>query len=236
MLWCHASVCEYFQNSNATLYVDNSNRMGNAMMHRLNDGHNERKHSQNGDVQAFLQQFCVYVELLSFHLNLHAFAGRIFKFSTVKLCFCYAFQFSARHNRAEMRSCSLFSIKCFLCYMCSHWFCKHFAVEFPSNSFSWNLADETVDYLVKCGQKLVNPMNAVWRPVCQKTYCNWHDDLLTILYQVLPSMLMDLFIKSPKHKLMPFVRKIMAMAEVIKFFNHNNFIFANSNYFSVIDG
>lgn len=160
----------------------------------------------------------------------------IFKFSTVKLCFCYAFQFSARHNRAEMRSCSLFSIKCFLCYMCSHWFCKHFAVEFPSNSFSWNLADETVDYLVKCGQKLVNPMNAVWRPVCQKTYCNWHDDLLTILYQVLPSMLMDLFIKSPKHKLMPFVRKIMAMAEVIKFFNHNNFIFANSNYFSVIDG
>lgn len=48
-------------------------------------------------------------------------------------------------------------------------------------------------------------------------------------------MIMDLFIKSPKHKLMPFVRKIKAMAEVIKFFNHNNFIFANDNLMNVIE-
>lgn len=96
-------------------------------------------------------------------------------------------------------------------------------------------ADETLEYLVKCGQTLVNPMNNVWYPVCQKTYFNWHDDLLTITYQVLPSLAMDLFSKSPTYKLMPFVRKIMAMAEVIKFFNHNNFVFANRNFFNVID-
>lgn len=34
---------------------------------------------------------------------------------------------------------------------------------------------------------------------------------------------------------MPLVRKIMAMAEVIKFFNHNNFIFANENLTGVIE-
>lgn len=78
-------------------------------------------------------------------------------------------------------------------------------------------------------------MNSVWYPVCQKTYSNLHDDILTILYQVIPSLFMDLFIKSPKYKLMPLVRKIMAMAEVIKFFNHNNFIFANENLTGVIE-
>lgn len=95
--------------------------------------------------------------------------------------------------------------------------------------------DQTVDYLVKWGQTLVNPMNNVWYPVCQKTYCNWHNDLLTIVYQVIPSMIMDLFISSPKYKLMPFARKIMAMADVIKFFNHNDFIFANTNLMGVVD-
>lgn len=98
-----------------------------------------------------------------------------------------------------------------------------------------NFPDETVDYLVMNGQKLVNPMNNVWYPVCQKTYYHWHDDLLTILYQVIPSMIMDLFIKSPKHKLMPLIRKIISMAEVIQFFNHNNFIFANENLMCVIE-
>lgn len=112
--------------------------------------------------------------------------------------------------------------------ICRHQLCNRFHIFFY-------FADETVDYLVKCGQTLVNPMNNVWYPVCQKTYCQWHDDLLTILYQVIPSMLMDLFISSPKHKLMPLVRKIMAMAEVIQFFNHNNFIFANENLMNVIE-
>lgn len=146
----------------------------------------------------------------------------------------YGFQFSDKHKRAKAK----------LQLICDQMHLLNVLIDFANNAVEssetndfpfWNFADETVDYLVECGQTLVNPMNAVWHPVCQKTYCNWHDDLLTILYQVLPSMLMDLFIKSPKHKLMPFVRKIMAMAEVIKFFNHNNFIFANSNYFGVID-
>lgn len=34
---------------------------------------------------------------------------------------------------------------------------------------------------------------------------------------------------------MPFARKIMAMADVIKFFNHNDFIFANTNLMGVVD-
>lgn len=96
-------------------------------------------------------------------------------------------------------------------------------------------ADETVRYLVACGRRLVLPMQSVWYTVCQKTYCNFHDDLLTILYQVIPSMIMDMFIMDPKRKLMPIVRKMMVMSEVIKFFIHHQFVFANDNLFGVIN-
>lgn len=92
-----------------------------------------------------------------------------------------------------------------------------------------------MNYLVDVGRRLVVPMNAVWYTVCQKTYCNWHDDLLRIIYQVIPSMIMDLFISSPKYKLTPIVRKMMMFAEVIKFFIHNEFVFDNDNLFDVIN-
>lgn len=96
-------------------------------------------------------------------------------------------------------------------------------------------ADETVRYLCASSRNLEMPTNSVWYAVCQKTYCDWHDYLLTIIYQVIPSMIMDLFITNPKHKLTPIVRKILAMAEVIKFFNHIQFEFANDNLFDVIN-
>lgn len=85
------------------------------------------------------------------------------------------------------------------------------------------------------GRKLVIPMNSVWYTVCQKTYCDWHDNMLTILYQAIPSMIMDLFIKSSKYKLTPIVRKMMMFADVIKFFIHNEFVFDNDNLFGVIN-
>lgn len=91
------------------------------------------------------------------------------------------------------------------------------------------LSDETLGYLVKCGQEIACPTANVWYPVCQKTYFQLHDKLLTIFYQVLPSAIMDLFIKSSKFKLLPLCRKISAMAEVIQFFNHHNFNFAKNN-------
>lgn len=77
-------------------------------------------------------------------------------------------------------------------------------------------------------------MGGVWYPVCQKTYFQLHDDLLTILYQVIPSAVMDMFIKSPKHKLLPLHRKVVAMSEVIQFFNHRDFNFANDNLETVL--
>ncbi|XP_055327151.1 fatty acyl-CoA reductase wat-like isoform X2 [Sitodiplosis mosellana] len=95
--------------------------------------------------------------------------------------------------------------------------------------------DNTVSYLVQVGRRLVVPMNSVWYTVCQKTYCDWHDDLLRIIYQAIPSMIMDLFISSPKYKLTPIVRKMKTFAEVIKFFIHNEFVFANDNLFDVIN-
>lgn len=95
--------------------------------------------------------------------------------------------------------------------------------------------DETVKYLVNCGREIVCPTNSVWYPVCQKTYFQWHDSLLTLFYQVIPSAIMDIFIKSSKYKLMPLARKICAMSEVIQFFNHNNFNFANENLQMVLD-
>lgn len=79
------------------------------------------------------------------------------------------------------------------------------------------------------------PTNSVWYAVCQKTYSDWHDYLLTIIYQVIPSMIMDPLISNPKHKLTPIVRKILAMAEVIKLFNHIEIDFANNNLFDVIN-
>ncbi|XP_031621106.1 fatty acyl-CoA reductase wat-like [Contarinia nasturtii] len=94
--------------------------------------------------------------------------------------------------------------------------------------------DNTVSYLVECGRKLVAPMNCVWYPVCQKTYSDLHDNLLIILYQAIPSMIMDLFIKS-KYKLTPIVRKMLMFSDVIKFFIHNEFVFDNDNLFNVID-
>lgn len=97
------------------------------------------------------------------------------------------------------------------------------------------ITDETVRYLVECGRRLVLPMQSVWYTVCQKSYCDWHDYLLTILYQVIPSLIMDLFISNPKRKLTPFVRKMLVMADVIKFFIHNQFEFANDNLFNVIN-
>lgn len=78
-------------------------------------------------------------------------------------------------------------------------------------------------------------MNSVWYTVCQKTYYDWHDRLLTIIYQAIPSMIMDLFIASSKFKLTRIVRKMLVMAEVIKFFIHNQFEFANENLFDVIN-
>lgn len=45
---------------------------------------------------------------------------------------------------------------------------------------------------------------------------------------------MDLFISSPKYKLTPIVRKMLVMSEVIKFFIHNKFVFANENLFDLI--
>lgn len=95
-------------------------------------------------------------------------------------------------------------------------------------------ADNTVSYLVECGRKLVAPMNCVWYPVCQKTFSNFHDNLLIILYQAIPSMIMDMFTKS-KFKLTPIVRKMMMFSDVIKFFIHNEFVFANENLFDVIN-
>lgn len=102
-------------------------------------------------------------------------------------------------------------------------------------SFVCVLADETVRYLVECGRRLVLPMQSVWYTVSQKSYCDFHDYLLTIIYQAIPSMIMDLFISNPKRKLTPFVRKMLVMAEVIKFFIHNTFVFANDNLFDVIN-
>lgn len=99
----------------------------------------------------------------------------------------------------------------------------------------FKFTDKTVSYLVDCGRKLVVPMNSVWYTVCQKTYYDWHDRLLTIIYQAIPSMIMDLFITSPKYKLTPIVRRMLVMADVIKFFIHNKFIFANENLFDVIN-
>lgn len=99
--------------------------------------------------------------------------------------------------------------------------------------FSLN-TDETVRYLVQCGREIACPMNSVWYPVCQKTYFHWHDDMLTLLYQAIPSAIMDVFIASSKYKLLPLCRKIVAMSEVIQFFNHNNFNFANKNLENVL--
>lgn len=78
-------------------------------------------------------------------------------------------------------------------------------------------------------------MRSVWYPVCQKTYFQLHDDLLTIFYQAIPSAIMDLFAKSEKYKLVPLHRKVVAMSEVIQFFNHKNFNFANKNLETVLE-
>lgn len=98
-----------------------------------------------------------------------------------------------------------------------------------------NVADNTVNYLVKWGRRLVVPMHSVWYTVCQKTYYDWHDRLLTIVYQAIPSMIMDLFISSSGFKLTPIVRKMLIMSEVIKFFIHNEFVFDDNHLYDVID-
>lgn len=147
-------------------------------------------------------------------------------FTSISICVQSKQQWASNH------AFPLYRFNWPICYICQNRISSTRLMPFY---LCGNFTDETLDYLVKCGQTIVNPMINVWYPVCQKTYSNWHDNLLTMLYQVLPSLVMDRFIKSPKHKLMPFVRKIMAMAEVIQFFNHNNFIFANKNYFGVID-
>lgn len=98
-----------------------------------------------------------------------------------------------------------------------------------------NIADNTVNYLVKWGRRLVVPMNSVWYTVCQKSYYDWHDNLLTIVYQAIPSMIMDLFMSSSKYKLTPIVRKMLVMADVIRFFIHNEFVFDDGNLYDVIN-